>query len=142
MASPNARGFTLLEVAIATALLVVIALGTAQLFSIAIRQNRLARDQLTMGLLAAAKLDDLSIAAADPARRPLPGGALDRSVSGFSEIVANGGARYVRRWIVAPVPGHPDLLSVGVRVVREERAHVPSVVVDVATIATIAGALP
>lgn len=135
MQSPHARGFTLLEVTIATSLLVVIALGTAQLFAIAIAQNRFARDQLTMGLLAAARVDDLSSAAADPARRPSPGGALDRNVGGFSEIVASGGARYVCRWIVAAVPGHPDLLSIAVRVVREERASAASAGVDVATIA-------
>jgi len=56
-------GFTLLEVTIATSLLVVIALGSAQLFVLALRHNVSARQQLVMTLAAARKVDELSAAA-------------------------------------------------------------------------------
>lgn len=134
MQARDARGFTLLEVAIAASLLVVIAAGTAQLFAIAARQNRHARDELTMGLLAAGKADELSAAAADPSRRPAPGGALDGDVAGFSDIVTEGGARYARRWTVSAIAGYPDLLAVAVRVVPDGRAAASSGGVVIATI--------
>jgi hypothetical protein len=108
------------------------------LFSIAIRQNRLAREQLTMALLAASKADDHAAAAADPPRRTPPGGALDRSVSGFSEVVEEAGARYVRRWMVSAVAGHPDLLALAVRVAAEARADVRGGGAEIATVVEIA----
>jgi len=116
MPSRGAHGFTLIEVTIATSLLVVIALGTAQLFVLALHQNMEARRQLAMSLLAARKADDLTIAAASGALRGATGGALDRSVDGFADIVDDAGARYARRWTVAGVPGRVDLLAIVVRV--------------------------
>jgi Tfp pilus assembly protein PilV len=135
MRARDARGFTLLEAAIAASLLVVVAAGTAQLFAIAARQNRHARDELAMGLLAAAKADELFAAAADPSQRPPPGGALERDVAGFSDIVTDGGARYARRWTVSAAAGHPDLVAIAVRVVPHARAAAPSGGVVIATLA-------
>ena len=48
---PSFAGFTLIEVTIATSLLVVIALGSAQLFVLAIRQTVAARQQLVLTLV-------------------------------------------------------------------------------------------
>jgi prepilin-type N-terminal cleavage/methylation domain-containing protein len=115
MRSPFARGFTLIEVTIATGMLVVIALGTAQLFAIAIHHNVQARRQLAMSLLAARKADDLAAAAAAGTLRGLAGGALDRSVDGFFDTVTDSGALYLRRWTIAPVPGRADVLAIVVR---------------------------
>jgi hypothetical protein len=102
---------------IATGLFVVIALGTAHLFAIALRQSSSARRQLAMGLIAARKADDLTIAAANGMLRGATGGALDRSVGGFADTVDDGGGVYARRWTVAPVAGRADLLAIVVRVV-------------------------
>lgn len=116
MPQANARGFTLLEVTIATGLLVVIALGTAQLFVIALHQNIAARRQLAMSLLAARKVDDLTIAASAGALQGTTGGALDRSLGGFADTIGDAGAGYARRWTIAAVPGRGDLLAIVVRV--------------------------
>lgn len=116
MSPKRTAGFTLIEVTIATAILVVVALGTAQLFAVALQHNVQARRQLSMSLLAARKVDDLTVAAAGGTLRAATGGALDRSVDGFSDTVDDSGARYTRRWTVAAVPGRGDLLAIVVRV--------------------------
>jgi prepilin-type N-terminal cleavage/methylation domain-containing protein len=116
MPSTPTRGFTLIEVTIATGILVVVAAGSAQLFALAIHHNMQARRQLAMSLLAARKADDLTIAAAGGALRGSTGGALEQSLDGFSDTVTDGGAVYVRRWTVAAVPGRADLVAIAVRV--------------------------
>ena len=134
MRSRAAHGFTLIEVTIATGLLVVIALGTAQLFVLALHQNTEARRELAMSLLAARKADDLTIAAASGALRGATGGALDRSVDGFSDAVDDSGALYARRWTIAAVPDRPDLMAIVVRVVpAASRATAGPDVVQIAT---------
>jgi prepilin-type N-terminal cleavage/methylation domain-containing protein len=120
MRSRCARGFTLIEVTIAAAILVTIALGTAQLFGIALRHTIEARRQLAMSLLAARKVDDLIVAAASGTLSPSSGGALDRSVAGFADSVSDAGATYVRRWTAAAVDGRADLVAVVVRVTGTE----------------------
>lgn len=99
-------GFTLIEVAIATGLLVVIALGSAQLFVLALRHNVVARQQLVMTLAAARKVEELTAAAAAGALAPSPPDALERGAPGFADVTVDGGVTCVRRWLVAPVPGY------------------------------------
>jgi prepilin-type N-terminal cleavage/methylation domain-containing protein len=97
----NSRGFTLIEVSIATGLLVVIALGTAQMFALAIHQNMAAKDQLLMTIAAARKIDQLTAsAAAGGLTASSPADALDRAYDGFSDDVTEAGAVYVRRWSI------------------------------------------
>jgi Tfp pilus assembly protein PilV len=115
MRSTHARGFTLIEVTIAAGILVGIALGTAQLFAVAIHSNMQARRQLAMSLLAAAKIDDLAIAAGARTLRG-EGGALDRSIDGFSDTASAAGAVYTRRWTVTTVAARADLVALVVRV--------------------------
>ena len=129
------HGFTLIEVTVATSLLVVIALGTAQLFVLALHQNTEARRQLAMSLLAARKVDDLTIAAAGGALRGAAGGELDRSVDGYADTVDDGGAVYARRWTVAAIPGRVDVLAIVVRVQPvSSRATAGPDVVQIATV--------
>jgi len=126
-----ASGFTLIEVTVATGLLVTIALGSAQLFVLAIRQNVAAKQQLMMSTLAADKVEELSASAAAGAVTPSPADALDRSVDGFVDFadgtgmaIAAGagvpdGAMYVRRWLVTPLsPYGNSALVLVVRVTR------------------------
>src|ERR1700751_2367911 len=91
------RGFTLIEVLIATGLFVVMALGIAQLFALALQQNTLARQQLVMSLLAAQKIDALTAASAAGPLQASPPDALDRTADGFADRVSQSGATYVRR---------------------------------------------
>jgi prepilin-type N-terminal cleavage/methylation domain-containing protein len=110
-------GFTLIESLVATALVVVIALGTAQLFTIAIARSLSAREQLAMSLLASTKVDDLAALAADGTIALSPSDSLDRSVGGWADMPADAGRVYVRRWRVAAVQGYGDeavAIAVGV----------------------------
>ena len=111
------RGFTLLEVVIATGLLVVVALGSAQLFLLAIGHNLGARRQLLMTLAAAQKIDELSAAAAAGAIVWSPPDALERGADGFAEVIVESGLTCVRRWLIAPVDGYGGrLVAIVVRV--------------------------
>jgi prepilin-type N-terminal cleavage/methylation domain-containing protein len=102
----QSRGFTLIEVLIATGLLVTVAAGTAQLFAIAIRHNIASRQQLAMSIALSRKIDEIAEAVG---RAPAPaaaGGALDRASEGFSDVTVEAGARIERRWLVAPLSGY------------------------------------
>jgi type II secretory pathway pseudopilin PulG len=135
MKAARGCGFTLIEVLIATGLLVVMVLGVAQLFALALQQNMLARQQLVMGVLAAQKVDDLTAAsAAGPLQTSTPD-ALDRSAAGFADRVSQSGATYVRRWLVAVVPDRADVVAIVVRVMRDERHPTPGPgTVEIATL--------
>ena len=103
MPQSRSRGFTLVEVLVATGILVTVAAGTAQLFAIAIRHDIAARQQLGMSLAASSKLDEL---AASVAARPMPAwsaGAVDRAIPGFIDSIQSGGASFQRRWLIAPL---------------------------------------
>jgi len=103
MPSARAGGFTLVEVLVATAILVTVAAGSAQLFAIAIRHDVAARQQLVMSMAATAKLEEIAaVVSADtmPAARV---GAVDRAMEGYSDTVTASGASFERRWVVAPL---------------------------------------
>ena len=112
----DSSGFTLIEVIVAAGLLIAVAVGAAHLFGFTIAQNQVARQQLVMGLLAAAKLDELSAAIAT--------GAV---VTSAQETLVESGRPYDRRWLIAPVPGYgSDALVVSVDVV-DLTHHAPDV---------------
>ena len=118
--SRNDRGFTLLEALIATALLVIISLGSAQLFTIAIARNLSAREQLAMSLLASTKVDDLAAAAAEGTIELSPSDSLERGTAGWTDVSVHAGRPYVRRWRVSQVPGYADdVVAIAVRVTPE-----------------------
>jgi prepilin-type N-terminal cleavage/methylation domain-containing protein len=111
------HGFTLIEVTIATGLLVVIALGTAQLFALAIHHNIFARRQLAMALSAGRKADEICAAAAAGPLQVSPPDALERGAEGFADVTEDAGMVCVRRWRVAVPPGYADrAIAVVVRV--------------------------
>ena len=113
----SSSGFTLIEVTIAIGLLVVIALGSAQLFVLALRHNVVARQQLVMMLAASRKVEELSAAAAAGTLAPSPPDALDRGAPGFADVTIDAGVVCVRRWLVAPVPGYGGrAMAIAVRV--------------------------
>jgi len=129
------RGFTLLEVTIATGLLVTIALGSAQMFALAIRHNVSAKQQLLMSVVAARKIDELSAAAAAGALQPSPPDALERSAEGFADVADEAGATYTRRWLVSPLPGYGGAaLVIAVRVSRPPAGEGPGRDVQITTI--------
>jgi hypothetical protein len=115
-------GFTLIEVAVATGVLVTVALGTAQMFALAIDHTIASRHQLLMNVVADRKLDELSAAAARGAVDIAPAGTLDRNMEGFADRPDDAGGVYVRRWQVSPVPGYEsEALAIVVRVLPPGR---------------------
>jgi prepilin-type N-terminal cleavage/methylation domain-containing protein len=97
-------GFTLLEVIIATGLLTVIALGSAQLFALTIHQNMTARDHLLMTIAASRKIDQLAAASLAGTLAASPSDSLGRNSEGFFDLSSESGAVYIRRWLVAFPP--------------------------------------
>lgn len=128
---PRTHGFSLVEVMVATGLLVTIALGSAQMFALAIDHTMSSRHQLLMTAAAERQLDELS-AAARGGVAIAPAGALDRDVDGFVDRPADAGGVYVRRWRVIPVPGYEsEALAIIVRVIPPARTadvHVATIV--------------
>lgn len=113
----RASGFTLLEVTIATSLLVVIALGSAPLLVLAIRHNVTARQQLVMALAAGRKADEVCAAAAAGPMTLSPPDALERDAAGFVDVIVDGGVTCARRWLVSAPPGYAGAaLAIVVRV--------------------------
>jgi|KBSSwiStaDraftv2_1062776.scaffolds.fasta_scaffold494556_2 type II secretory pathway pseudopilin PulG len=112
----RSAGFSVIEALIAAGVLATVALGVAQLFAMAVAHNDAARQQLVMGLAAAAKIDELStLVAAGPAETPAD--ALERTVDGCSDAVVESGRRYVRRWRIAEVAGYgASAYAIAVRV--------------------------
>ena len=118
MSAPSrSGGFTLVEVVVATGLLVVVALGSAHLFLLAIRHNVEAKQRLAMTLLAARKIDELSAAAAAGPLPSSPPDALERDAEGFADDALEGGVRCARRWLVVPLPAYGGaVVAITVRV--------------------------
>ena len=88
----NTRGFTLIEVLVAIALLVLSAVGVAQLVGVATNSVRASREQTTTVLLAAAKMEQLR--ALDWTYVSAGGIALERSdwtTNVSSESLSSGG---------------------------------------------------
>jgi hypothetical protein len=135
----RSEGFTLAEVAVATAILATAVVSLAELCGIAIVSNRRARDTTYASVLASQKLEQLRALAfafdesgqaiTDPGLAASPGGTLERNTSGFVDYLDTRGAplgggespppgsMYIRRWAITPVAGNPgDLLILEVRV--------------------------
>jgi prepilin-type N-terminal cleavage/methylation domain-containing protein len=127
------RGFTLVEVLIAMALLVVVALSAAQLLAATASAIRVARAKSAASAFAAARIERLR---GERDLRVSPPDALRRNVDGFSTYLDAGGvpvaavtgvppgAVYVSRWDVAASPTDDRLLviQVLVRPVAEDAA--------------------
>jgi prepilin-type N-terminal cleavage/methylation domain-containing protein len=129
-------GFTLVEVSVATGILLVTALGTAQLFGLALRQNIFARDQTLMTLLAARALDQIAAVATAGAIAASPPDCLDRDCDGFADMAGEGEAVYARRWIVSFPPEQGG--ATAAIVVRVFRPGSPGSRVEIATVAEVA----
>ena len=117
MLRSRSHGFTLVEVLIATGLLVTLAAGTAQLFAIAIRHSIAARQQLAMTLAASKKIDELSAPIARGDVTMSPAGSLDRDAPGFNDVVVEAGGAFRRRWLVAPATANlSTMVAIVIRV--------------------------
>lgn len=123
------RGFSLLEVLIATTIVTVALAALAQLFALAVNANTAARTITVATLLAADKMEQLrslawgfdatGLPVADPGLATSPSDALKRNTAGFCDFVDERGrligeattpppgAVYLRRWSIEPLPADP-----------------------------------
>ena len=108
-AGPTATGgFSLVEVLVATGLLVTAIASLAQLFVVATRANLDAADMTWGTMLAAQKLEELRAA-------PFPARLVDQSVEYLDSRgdrldapASAGGRAYTRRWWIEPLPFASD----------------------------------
>ena len=119
----QARGFTLIEVLIALGILVLAALGTAQLLGAAAVAVRDARVHAVAATAAAQRMEQLlALEWGGPGMSTSPAGALDGNVDGCvdfldpdGQVVGAGplappGAAFVRRWSIDEAAGvRPDV---------------------------------
>jgi prepilin-type N-terminal cleavage/methylation domain-containing protein len=149
------RGFSLIEVMVASAILACAVLSVAQVMAVATSSTADARGVGEATLLAWQKVDELRGLAftfddaggpvTDDALAPSPGGTLSRDTSGYVEYLDTlgqrlddgglagrpRGARYRRRWAIALSTGSPDAVIVRVRVLDVAREG------ELASVATI-----
>ena len=119
----SSRGFSLIEVMVASAILGCAVLSVAQLVATATSATADARRVSEATLLAWQKIDELrSLAFAfddaglpvtDALLVPSPAGTLTSDTDGYIERVDD---LYRRRWAIAWVAGNPDLLVLRARV--------------------------
>jgi prepilin-type N-terminal cleavage/methylation domain-containing protein len=102
----DSHGFSLIEVLVATGVLVTVAAGGAQLFAVAIHHDIAARQQLAMSIAAASKIEEVAALAASTAPPASAIGAVDRAVAGYVDTAVVAGATFERRWMVAPLGGY------------------------------------
>jgi prepilin-type N-terminal cleavage/methylation domain-containing protein len=123
------RGFSLLELLVATTLVVIGMTALAQLFGVAIQANARGRAMTVSVLFARQKLEEVVAAFAQQDQNgstlgASPAGSLDRNTTGFSDYLDRSGqslgggatvpsgAEYLRRWSVEPLPGYEDTARV------------------------------
>ena len=154
------RGFTLLEVLIATTLLFVGVAALAGLSMMATRANTTARAATFASLLAAQKMEELRSlnwgydALGQPRSdlTPSPADALNHNTSGYFDFLDDTGrslgdgssqsaqAAFVRRWSIEPLPSNPAntlVLHVLVMRVRSGQAGSAHALPDEASLVTV-----
>jgi type II secretory pathway pseudopilin PulG len=156
------RGFTLLEVLVATTLLFVAVAALAGLSVMATQANAHAKTTTFTALLAARKIEELRALPwgydalgnprSDAGLAASPSDALDQNTSGYCDFLDAGGAllgggtsppiqtAFVRRWSIQPLPSNPANALVFQVVVRRLRSGAPGgtvVFADEAALATV-----
>jgi prepilin-type N-terminal cleavage/methylation domain-containing protein len=109
------RGYSLLEVLVATTIVVVGVAALAQLIAFATHTSLRARETTTAAILAQQKMEEL-LPQATTELTPSPADALARNVDGYSDFVESSGhtlgggpapppgSAYLRRWSMDPLP--------------------------------------
>ena len=113
------RGFALLEVIVAAALLVTLAAGASQIIAGAVHEGHASRLRALATVAAADKIEEL--------RSLTPGDVIggDDCLDAAGTTVGAGlpappSAVFLRRWSVQPIDGDPDVLALRVEVVTRD----------------------
>jgi prepilin-type N-terminal cleavage/methylation domain-containing protein len=127
----SSRGFSLVEVMVASAILACAVLSVAQVMAVATSSTAGARGVSEATMLAWQKVDELRGLAftyddaggpvTDEALASSPGGTLSRDTAGYVDHLDTLGRRYRRRWAVALATGDPDAVILRVRVLDVAR---------------------
>lgn len=117
------RGFSLVEVLIASAILIVALLSLAQLFSLATAANAAARRATFSTVFAAEKLEELHTLTWESVRRQA-GESVDYLDGSGRPVEGAAAATYGRRWLVEPLPADPNNSLVIQVIVRGRRDEV------------------
>jgi prepilin-type N-terminal cleavage/methylation domain-containing protein len=132
------RGFTLVEVLVATVIMTVALVALAGMMAVTLRMQMLGRNQTNAVRMAQSKLDELAgVAQNDWGAAPVSvGGSLAANVTDFNDTPTSG---YTRRWAVAAGPTDPssqagDLRVVTVRVIPALADNRATATVELTTI--------
>jgi prepilin-type N-terminal cleavage/methylation domain-containing protein len=117
MTKPGQRGFSLIELLVATVVITICALGVALMILYGTRLGAAARETMITTSLAKARLEEL---------RVLPRGALERQLGGSLSADKPGHfdarGRYKTRWLIAAGPAGTQDITVAVLVLDDARA--------------------
>ncbi|SRR6266542_908337 len=116
------RGFALLEVIVAAALLVALAAGVSRVVAAAVREGYASRLRAVATIAAGDKTEELrSLSPADLASGTDYLDAAGESIG--SGIPAPQSAVYLRRWTVQPLDGDPEVFALSVDVFTRDGSH-------------------
>jgi type II secretory pathway pseudopilin PulG len=101
------RGFSLVEILIASTILIVALLSLAQLLSLATAANGAAGRATFSAVFAAEKLEELHTLTWESVRRQA-GESVDYLDRSGRPVGSRAAATYGRRWLIDPLPGDPD----------------------------------
>ena len=109
------RGFALLEVLVAVALLVTLAAGVSRIVAAAVREGHASRLRAVATVAAADKAEELR--SLDPGDLASGSDYLDAAGATVgSETPAPGSAVYIRRWTIQPLDGDTEVFTLRVEV--------------------------
>ena len=113
----SSSGFTIVEVIVASSVLMAVWLAMARLLVLTTAANTGARAVMEATTLAVDKMEQLrALPFDDPAFAHSPPLALTTNVEGYYDVLD---ARYIRRWVIEPLASYPGAaLSIQVYVVR------------------------
>ena len=113
----NERGFTLIEALVATLVLTIGLVATAQLLAVSLRMHQIGRNSTAATRLAQDKFEELmKLQFSNPAIQVNATDTLASNVPNYNDTPANSG--YTRRWRVEAGPGaNPSLRIVTIRIV-------------------------
>lgn len=114
--SSSDNGFSLIETLIATVVLTIGLVGTAEFLAVALRSHQLAKGSAETTRYAQAKLEELTKAnfSTSPAIQISSAATLNSDVANYFDTPAAG---FTRRWTVSAVTLDPALRKVVVRVI-------------------------
>jgi len=109
----NERGFTIVEVLVATVILVIGLVAMAELMAITLRMQMLGKNETAAIRLVQSKIDEL-VAVTFTSATVAVGGSLTADVATYNDAPVSG---YKRRWQIAAIAGETRVRTLTVTVI-------------------------